>query len=66
VDDGGDPPTMTTVATITADATETWEEHGVFSTGTDTLLDRSLTSGQSVTSSDTVEYTYVLTVNPEA
>jgi hypothetical protein len=66
VDDGGDPPTMTTVATITADATESWEEHGVFSTTTDSLMDRSLTGGQSVASSDQVQYTYVLTVNPEA
>jgi len=66
VDDGGDPPTYTTVATITADATETWEEHGVFSTSTDTLLDRSLTGGQSVNSSDQVQYTYTVTVNPEA
>ncbi len=66
VDDGGDPPTMTTVATITADATETWEEHGVFSTTVDTLMDRSLTGGQSVESSDQVQYTYTLTVNPEA
>jgi hypothetical protein len=66
VDDGGDPPTYTTVATIQADATETWEEHGVFSSGTDSLLDRSLTGGQSVASSDQVQYTYTLTVNPEA
>jgi len=66
VDNGGDPPTMTTVATITADATETWEEHGVFSTSTDSLLDRSLTGGQSVASSDQVQYTYTLTVNPES
>jgi hypothetical protein len=66
VDDGGDPPTYTTVATITADAGETWEEHGVFSTTTDSLMDRSLTGGQAVTSSDQVQYTYTLTVNPEA
>lgn len=66
VDDGGDPPTMTTVATITADATETWEEHGVFSTTTDSLMDRSLTGGQSVANLDQVQYTYTLTVNPEA
>jgi len=65
VDNGGDPPTMTSVATITADASETWEEHGIFSTTIDSLLDRSLTGGQSVTSSDQVQYTYTLTVNPE-
>lgn len=66
VDDGGDPPTYTTVATITADASETWEEHGVFSTTTDTLMDRSLTGGQAVNSSDQVQYTYTATINPEA
>ena len=66
VDSGGDPPVYTTVATVTADATETWEEHGVFSTTTDTLMDRSLTGGQSVNSSDQVQYTYALTVNPES
>lgn len=66
VDDGGDPPTMTTVATITADVTETWEEHGVFSTTTDSLMDRSLTLGQSVNNTDQVQYTFTLTVNPEA
>lgn len=65
VDDGGDPPTMTTVATVTADATETWEEHGNFSTGTDTLMDRNLTGGQSVNNADTVQYTLVVTINPE-
>ena len=64
VDDGGDPPTYTSVATITADATETWEEHGMVSTTTDSLFDRNLTSGQSVNSSDT-QYTLVETVNPE-
>lgn len=66
VDDGGDPPTYTTVATITADVTETWEEHGVFSTTTDTLMDRSLTGGQSVNLNDQVQYTYTSTQNPEA
>ena len=66
VDDAGDPPTYTTVATITADATETWEEHGCFSTGTDSLFDRNLTGGQSVNSSDTVQYTLTETINPEA
>ena len=66
VDSGGDPPIYTTVATITADATETWEEHGCFSTGTDSLMDRNLTGGQSVNSSDTVQYTLAVTINPEA
>lgn len=64
-DNGGDPPVYESVATITADATETWEEHGVFSTTADTLMDRNLTGGQSVNSSDQVQYTFQLTVNPE-
>ena len=66
VDDGGDPPTYTSVATITADTTETWQEHGLFSTGTDSLYDRNTTGGQSVNNSDTVQYTLVETVNHEA
>lgn len=60
-------PIYQTVATITADATETWQEHGVFNNTTGpALLDRSLTGGQAVNSSDQVQYTYQLTVNPEA
>lgn len=66
VDSGGDPPVYTSVATITADATETWEEEGQFSTSTDTLGDRALTGGQSVTSGNQVQYTRGWTVNPES
>ncbi|KKL24278.1 hypothetical protein LCGC14_2416890, partial [marine sediment metagenome] len=52
---------------ITADATETWEEEGLFNnTAGAALMDRSLTGGQAVNSSDQVEYTYELTKNPEA
>ncbi len=56
-----------TVGTITADTTETWQEHGVFCNATGpTLMDRSLTGGQSVNNLDQVEYTYELTKNAEA
>ncbi len=57
-------PIYQNVATITADATETWEEHGLFNNVTGaTLMDRTLTLGQSVNSSDQVQYTYQLTKN---
>jgi hypothetical protein len=60
-------PIYRNVATVTADATETWQEHGVFNNSTGAaLMDRSLTGGQSVNSLDDVQYTYQLTVNPEA
>lgn len=60
-------PIYQNVGTITADATETWEEHGLFNNSTSVaLLDRSLTGGQSVNSSDQVQYTHQTTFNPEA
>lgn len=60
-------PIYQSVATITADATETWEEHGLFNNSTGAaLMDRSLTGGQSVASGNQVSYTYQLTVNEEA
>ncbi|KKN69254.1 hypothetical protein LCGC14_0442490 [marine sediment metagenome] len=65
-------PIYRTVATVTADATETWQEHGIFSqagttTPLGTMMDRSLiTPNVSVVASDTVEFTYELTKNPEA
>lgn len=63
--DGGS--TYVSVATITADATESWEEHGIFNNSTSVaMMDRNLTGGQSVNSSDQVEYTYTMTVNAEA
>jgi hypothetical protein len=59
-------PDYVNVATITADATETWEEHGIFNNSTSVaMMDRNLTGGQAVNSSDQVEYSYTLTVNPE-
>ena len=60
-------PIYQSVGTVTADATETWEEHGLFNNTTGAaLMDRSLTGGQAVNSSDQVQYTYQLTKNPEA
>lgn len=64
--DQGGASRYTSVATITADATETWQEHGIFSTTVDTLMDRNLTGGQSVNSSDQVQYTYTADINEEA
>lgn len=59
--------TYRSVGTITADTTETWQEHGLFNHSTSvTLMDRSLTGGQSVNNLDQVEYTYTLTKNAEA
>ena len=59
-------PIYRSVATITADATETWEEHGLFNNTTGVaMMDRSLTGGQAVNSSDQVEYTYEITKNAE-
>ena len=58
------------VATVTADATETWEEHSIASqtgAGGGSLMDRSLISPNvSVVNLDTVEFTYQMTVNAEA
>ena len=58
------------VATVTADATETWQGHSLRSiTGAagGTMMDRSLISPTvSVVNNDTVEFTYQMTVNAEA
>ena len=60
-------PIYRSVATITADASETWQEHGIFNNTTGAaLMDRNLTGGQAVVASDQVQYTYELTKNPEA
>lgn len=59
-------PDYDNVATITADATESWEEHGIFNNSSGAaMMDRNLTGGQSVNSSDQVEYDFALTVNAE-
>ncbi len=58
------------VATVTADATETWNEHVINSqtgAGGGKLMDRSLISPTvSVVNLDTVEFTYEITFNAEA
>ena len=60
-------PIYRSVATITADVTETWEEHGLFNASSSgTMMDRTLTLGQSVNNTDQVQYTYELTKNAEA
>lgn len=53
-------------ATITADATESWEEHGLFNNLTGAaLMDRNTTGGQAVNSSDQVTYQGTWTFTPE-
>lgn len=56
------------VATVTADTTETWQEHGIFNnTSGATLMDRSLISPTvSVVASDQVTFTYTITKTAEA
>lgn len=56
------------VATVTADTSETWQEHGIFNASTSgTMMDRSLISPTvAVVASDTVQFTYTLTKNAEA
>lgn len=56
------------VATVTADATETWQEHGIFNASTSgVLMDRSLISPTvSVVASDQVTFTYTITIVAEA
>lgn len=56
------------VATVTADTTETWQEHGIFNASTSvTLMDRSLISPTvAVVASDTVQFTYEITKTAEA
>jgi hypothetical protein len=57
-----------TVATVTADATETWQEHGIFNASTSgTMMDRSLISPTvAVIANDTVQFTYEITKTAEA
>jgi hypothetical protein len=58
--------TYTTVGTLTVDATIAATEHGIFTqaaTGGGTLLDRSVFSVVNLASGDSLQATYVLTVN---
>lgn len=69
--DNGTPtdadPIYRNVGTITADVTETWEEHGLFNNVSGpAMMDRTLTLGQSVNNTDQVQYTYELTKSAEA
>lgn len=65
-------PIYRSVATVTADATETWQEHGIFTqagtaTPAGTLVDRNLISPTvAVVNLDTVQFTYEMTKNAEA
>lgn len=55
------------VATITADATETWQEHGIFNTiAPGILMDRNTFGGVAVVNLDTLETTYRITFNAES
>lgn len=60
-------PTYTSVATISFSGSFAITEHGVFSksSGT-TLLDRSVFSAVNVVSGESIQFTYVLTLNAEA
>lgn len=63
----GTAPDYTSVATVTADTTETWQEHGLFSQSSGaTLMDRSVYTGIAVVNLDTVQFTYTLTQAAEA
>lgn len=55
------------VGTITYAATQTIVEHGLFNASSGgVLLDRSTFAGIAVISGDSIEFTYELTINPEA
>jgi len=55
------------VATITADTTETWQEHGIFNiAAAGVLMDRSIFAGIAVNNLDQVQFTYTITFNAEA
>lgn len=61
-------PTYTSVATISFTSTLAITEHGVFnaSGGAGTCLDRSVFAAINVVNGDSIEFTYVLTINAEA
>lgn len=62
----GNNATYTTVGTLTADATIAAVEHGIFTqaaTGGGTLFDRSVYAVVNLASGDSLQATYVLTVN---
>lgn len=62
----GNNATYTTVGTLTADASIAATEHGIFTqaaTGGGTLLDRSVFTTVNLASGDSLQATYVLTIN---
>ena len=60
-------PTYTSVGTISYTTTKAITEHGVFSQSSGgTLLDRSVFSAVNVVNGDSIQFTYVLTINAEA
>lgn len=64
----GTAPTYTSVATISFTSTLAITEHGVFNSsgGSGVLMDRSVFSAINVVNGDSIEFTYVLTINAEA
>lgn len=60
-------PTYTSVATISFTSTLSIVEHAVFNASTSgTMLDRSLFTAVNVVNGDSIQFTYVLTINAEA
>ena len=62
-------PTYTSVGTIAYTGTLAITEHGVFTTAARTstvLMDRSVFAAINVVSGDSIQFTYVLTINAEA
>lgn len=60
-------PTYTSVATITYNGTYAVVEHAIFSQSTSaTMLDRSVFSAVNVVNLESIQFTYVLTINAEA
>ena len=60
-------PTYTSVATISFTSTLAITEHGVFNASTaGTLLDRSVFTAVNVVNGDSIQFTYVMTINAEA
>lgn len=63
----GTAPTYTSVATISYTSTKAITEHGIFNASSGgTLLDRSVFSAINVVNGDSIQFTYVLTINAEA
>lgn len=63
----GTAPTYTSVATINFTGTKAIVEHAVFNASSSgTMLDRSVFSAVNVVNGDSIQFTYVLTLNAEA